>query len=398
MHREDFPMLKQDIVYFDNGATTLKPYCVIDAMTDYYSNYTSNIHRGDYDAAIKSNKAYDNVRDIVKDFIKATSNKEIVFTKGSTESLNMVVFGFMKYNLKVGDEVLISKAEHASNVLPWLVLAKEIGIVVKYIPLNKDYEIEVANVLKAITPHTKVISIAHISNVVGDVRDIESIGQIALQNNIYFVVDGAQSVGHINVDVKKANISFLAFSAHKALGPTGVGVLYGKYELLDIMRPLEYGGGMNQEFTSAGLYELKTAPLKLEAGTPPIAEVIGMGEALKYLANIGVDKIHEHEVALKKYLVENLEKIDNIIIYNKNSNSGILAINIKGVFAQDTSIYLNHYHIYVRSGNHCTKLLKEDLKIKNTTRISMHLYNSFSDVDKLIKVLKQSKDIFKIVI
>ena len=398
MHREDFPMLKQDIVYFDNGATTLKPYCVIDAMTDYYSNYTSNIHRGDYDAAIKSNKAYDNVRDIVKDFIKATSNKEIVFTKGSTESLNMVVFGFMKYNLKVGDEVLISKAEHASNVLPWLVLAKEIGIVVKYIPLNKDYEIEVANVLKAITSHTKVISIAHISNVVGDVRDIESIGQIALQNNIYFVVDGAQSVGHINVDVKKANISFLAFSAHKALGPTGVGVLYGKYELLDIMRPLEYGGGMNQEFTSAGLYELKTAPLKLEAGTPPIAEVIGMGEALKYLANIGVDKIHEHEVALKKYLVENLEKIDNIIIYNKNSNSGILAINIKGVFAQDTSIYLNHYHIYVRSGNHCTKLLKEDLKIKNTTRISMHLYNSFSDVDKLIKVLKQSKDIFKIVI
>ena len=398
MNREDFPMLQQDIVYFDNGATTLKPKCVVDKMVDYYSNYTSNIHRGDYQAAIRTNKEYDGVREIVRDFIKAEKENEIVFTKGSTEALNMIAFGYFKNILSEDDEVLIDKAEHASDVLPWLVLQEKIGIKVKCIPLDENYELTVDNVKKSITSKTKVISISHISNVVGDIRDVKTIGQICHDKDIYFVVDASQAVSHIDINVVDSNIDFMAFSAHKMMGPTGVGVLYGKYDLLLKMEPLEYGGGMNQYFEENGDYELKLPPLKFEAGTPPIAEVIGMGEAIKYIKKIGVDKIHEHELSLKKYLVSEMEKIDNVILYNKSSESGIVIFNLDHVFSQDTSIYLNHYNIYIRAGNHCTKMLKDDLKIKNTCRVSMYVYNTKDDVDKLIDALKNSKDIFKIVL
>ena len=398
MNREDFPMLQQDIVYFDNGATTLKPKCVVDKMVDYYSNYTSNIHRGDYQAAIRTNKEYDGVREIVRDFIKAEKENEIVFTKGSTEALNMIAFGYFKNILSEDDEVLIDKAEHASDVLPWLVLQEKIGIKVKCIPLDENYELTVDNVKKSITSKTKVISISHISNVVGDIRDVKTIGQICHDKDIYFVVDASQAVSHIDINVVDSNIDFMAFSAHKMMGPTGVGVLYGKYDLLLKMEPLEYGGGMNQYFEENGDYELKLPPLKFEAGTPPIAEVIGMGEAIKYIKKIGVDKIHEHELTLKKYLVSEMEKIDNVILYNKSSESGIVIFNLDHVFSQDTSIYLNHYNIYIRAGNHCTKMLKDDLKVKNTCRVSMYVYNTKDDVDKLIDALKNSKDIFKIVL
>lgn len=398
MNREDFPMLKNDIIYFDNGATTLKPKCVVDKMVGYYSDYTSNIHRGDYDAAIKTNKEYDEVREIVKKFINASSEKEIIFTKGSTESLNMICFGYYKYFLKPGDEVLISKAEHASNVIPWFALEREIGIKVNCIPLDSKYEITLENVENAITKNTKVISLAQVSNVVGDIRNTYDIGNLCREKNIDFVVDASQAVGHVLVDVLKDNITFLVFSAHKMLGPTGVGVLYGKYDLLLKMQPVYYGGGMNQFFEEDGTYELKMPPARFEAGTPPIAEVIGMGEAIKYIDNIGLDNIRLHELTLKKYLVNELEKIDNVILYNKTSESGIIVFNLDGVFSQDTSIYLNHYNIYIRAGNHCTKMLKDDFNIKNTCRVSLHLYNTKSEVDKLIEVLKNSKDIFKVVI
>ena len=398
MNRDDFPILNGDFIYFDNSATTLKPKCVVDKMVDYYSKYTSNIHRGDYDNAIKTNEEYDRVRDIVKDFIHASDSKEIVFTSGTTESLNMVAFGFFKNILKENDEVLLTMAEHASNVLPWQVLEKDGCGKVKYIPLDENHELTVENVKKAITSNTKVISIAHISNVVGDIRDIVEIGKICKEKNIYFVVDAAQSVSHIEVDVVKAHVSFLAFSGHKMVGPTGVGVLYGKSELLKEMLPLKYGGGMNQSFEIDGSYLLKEAPIKFEAGTPPIAEVIGLGEAIKFIQRIGVDKIHEHEYSLKKYLLDALADMSNIVVYNKNSKSGIVAFNIKGVFPQDTSIYLNHYHIAIRAGNHCAKVLKEELNIKNTCRVSLYLYNTKEEVDKLIGVLKNSVDIFRVVI
>lgn len=398
MNREDFPMLNQDIVYFDNGATTLKPKCVVDKIVDYYTKYTSNIHRGDYDAAIKTNDEYDSTREVVRNFIGAESEREIVFTKGSTESLNMIAFGFLKKVLKPGDEILINKGEHASNVLPYMVLEKEIGVKVKYIPLDDDYTITINNVEKAITPKTQVIAMAYVSNVVGDIRPIEEIGKICLSKNIYFIVDASQAVSHIPVDVLKCNMSFMAFSGHKMMGPTGVGVLYGKCDLLDMMDPIEYGGGMNQFFEDNGTFELKKAPIKFEAGTPPIAEVIGLKEAILYINKMGVDKIHEHELRLKKYLISELEKIDNIILYNKTSESGIVIFNIEGVFSQDTSVYLNHYNISIRAGNHCAKMLKDDLKIKNTCRVSMYAYNTMEDVHRLVDALRNSKDIFKIVI
>ena len=398
MNREDFPMLSQNIIYFDNGATTLKPKCVVDKMVDYYTKYTSNIHRGDYDAAVKTNYEYDSTREVVRDFIKARDEKEIVFTKGSTEALNMVAFGFLKKVLKPGDEILINKGEHASNVLPYMVLAKEIGVNVKYIPLGENYEVILENVLNSITPKTKVIAMAYVSNVVGDIRPIEEIGKICEDKDIYFIVDASQAVSHIPLDVVKEKISFMAFSGHKMMGPTGVGVLYGKYDLLEEMDPVEYGGGMNSFFEEDYSYELKKAPTKFEAGTPPIAEVLGLKEAILYINKIGVEKIHEHELSLRKYLVSELEKIDNIILYNKNSESGIVIFNIEGVFSQDTSIYLNHYNISIRAGNHCAKMLKDDLKIKNTCRVSLYLYNTKEEVDKLIEVLRNSEDIFRIVI
>jgi len=397
MNREDFPMLNQDIVYFDNGATTLKPKCVTDSVVRYMMEHTSNIHRGDYDAAVITNKLYDDTRNVVANFVNCDP-KEVVFTSGTTMSINQVVFGFMKKHLKAGDEVLLTKSEHASNILPWIRLSEEIGIVIKYMELDSNYELTLDSVKKSITDKTKVISIAHVTNVIGDVRDVESIGKICHDNNIYFCVDGAQSVPHMKEDFKNSNIDFLSFSGHKMCGPTGVGVLVGKYNLLEDMDPLCYGGGMNNYFEADNSYELKNAPIKFEAGTPPIAEVIGLREAILYLEKIGMDKIHEQEMKLKNYLVERLEKIDNIILYNKNSNSGILAFNIDGVFAQDSSVFLNHYKIFVRSGNHCAKMLKDEINIKNTVRCSMYFYNNFEDVDKLVDALLNSKDIFKIVI
>ncbi len=397
MNREDFPMLESGVIYFDNGATTLKPKSVVAAMNKYYLEHTSNIHRGDYDAAIKTNELYDNVRNIVGEFINCDPTT-CIFTSGTTMSLNMVVFGYMKKHLKKGDEVLLNKAEHASNVLPWIKLSEEIGIVVKYVPLDNDYELTFDNIVKSVTEKTKVISLAHISNVVGDVRDIKSIGEFCHKNNILFNVDGAQSIPHIKMDFKNSNIDFLSFSGHKMCGPTGVGVLVGKRELLEEMEPIIFGGGMNSYFEEDNSYELKTVPTKFEAGTTAIAEVIGLGASIKYLMGIGMDKIHEYEILLKNYFLDAVKDIPNLIIYNKNSDSGIIALNIDGVFAQDTSVYLNHYKIAVRAGNHCAKMLKDEIKIKNTVRVSMYFYNNYEDIDKLVEALKNSKDIFKVVL
>lgn len=397
MNREDFPILNSDIVYFDNGATTLKPKCVVDEMNKYYLEYTSNIHRGDYDFATITNEKYDNVRNIVGKFINCDPNC-VIYTRGTTESLNMVVFGFMKHYLSAGDEVILNKAEHASNILPWIKLKEEIGIEIKYAELNSDYSLTLDNIKKCVTNRTKVISLALISNVIGDLRDINAIGEFAHQNGILLNVDGAQGIPHMKFDFNNSNVDFLSFSGHKMCGPTGVGILVGRYELLEKMKPIMYGGGMNSFFEEDYSYELKSIPTRFEAGTPPIAEVIGLGEAIKYLESIGMDKIHEYEVSLKKYFLDKVKDIDNIIVYNKSLDSGIVSFNIKDVFAQDSSMYLNHYKIAVRAGNHCAKMLKDEMSIKNTVRISMYFYNTCEEIDKLIEVLKNSKDIFKVVL
>jgi len=397
MDREDFLMLKNGIIYFDNGATTLKPKSVIDKINSYYSLYTSNAHRGDYDISLIVDKSYEEVREKVKNFINSRDSKEIVFTSGATMSLNMVVFGFMKYNLKTGDEVLLTKSEHASNILPWLELEREIGIKVKYIPLNENYELDLEEVKRNITKNTKVISIAHVTNTIGDVRPVEEIGKLCHDNNIYFVLDGAQSVPHLKTDVRKINCDFLCFSGHKMLGPTGIGVLYGKKELLENMKPLILGGGMNSSFTDS-FYELKEVPTRFEAGTQNIEGVIGLGCAIDYLSKLDMEKVHNYELELRKYLIEKLEKIDNVVIYNKNTKSNTVLFNLKNAFAQDTAVYLNKYNICVRAGNHCAKILKDELGIKNTCRISLYFYNTKEEVDALVKVLENSYNIFKEVI
>ncbi len=396
MNREDFTILKNsNMVYFDNGATTLKPDCVRKSIDDYYNKYTSNIHRGDYENSLKVSGLYEECRESVREFINAKHASEIIFTSGTTTSLNDIVFGYFKYRLKKGDEVLITESEHASNVLPWFILQKEIGIVVKYIPLDNKNEVTINNLEKMITSKTRVVSLAHITNVIGDVRDVKEISRVCHDNNILFVVDAAQSIAHMKIDVRDMDIDFMAFSGHKMYGPTGIGVLYGKFDLLKELVPRNYGGGMNAMFNKDGYVELKDLPDKLEAGTPNIEGVIGLLECIKYLKKIGIDNICRYEHELRDYLINKLKELDFITIYNIDNYSTIVAFNIKGVFSQDTAIYLDKYNICVRAGNHCAKILKEVFNIANTCRISLSFYNTKEEIDLLINVLKNSKNIWE---
>lgn len=387
MNREDFPMLKQDIIYFDSGATCLKPNVLSEVTTEYYNTYSANAHRGDYDISLKVDNKYEGTRLLIKDFIGAKRREEIVFTNGATDAMNKLIFGYFKNYLKKGDEVLLTKSEHASNILPWFELRDEIGIEIKYIPLDEDLKITMENVEKTVSEKTKVISIAHITNVVGDIRPIKEITNYAHSKNILVVVDAAQSVPHMNYDVVDLDIDFLSFSAHKMYGPTGVGVLYGKYDLLSSVRPTQFGGGMNSIFDNDGIRIYHELPELLEAGTPNIAGVIGFGAVIEYLNKIGMDKIKNYESELRSYAIKRLKEIDDIIIYNEHSESGIISFNMKDIFAQDLAIYLNKYKICVRAGNHCAKILKDELGIKNTCRISFAMYNTKEEIDYLVKVL-----------
>ena len=395
MNREDIPMLKNNLIYFDNGATTLKPQSVIDEITNYYSNYCSNAHRGDYKISLKVDNAYEGVRKKIKNFINAKETSEIVFTSGTTDSLNRVVFGYFKQTLKKVDEVLLTQSEHASNILPWFILEKELGIKVKYIELDDKNEVTIENVASAITPKTKVISLAYVTNVIGDIRPIRDICSLAHKNNILVVVDGAQSASHIKMDVQVDDIDFLACSAHKMYGPTGIGFLYGKFELLDKMQPISYGGDMNAMFTKDGYLELREVPVKFEAGTQNIAGVIGMGAAIDYINNLGLNKIIKHEHKLKEYLITKLKELDNIEIYNEHNVGSVVAFNIKNIFSQDTAIYLDKHNICVRAGNHCAKILNNVFNVNNTCRVSLAFYNTKEEIDKLIEVLKNSHNIYK---
>ena len=398
MNREDFEIFKSGLIYLDNAATTMKPNSVINAIVDYYTKYTANAHRGDYDNSLKVDQEYEGAREKVKKFINAKSLEEIIFTKGSTEAFNMIIFGFMSNFLTKDDEVLLTKGEHASNILPWINLSKKIGFTIKYANLTEYYEVTIENLEKEITSKTKVIAIAHITNTIGDVRPVEEIGKLCKKRKILFVLDATQSIGHLKIDVEKYNISFMGFSAHKMLGPTGVGVLYGKKELLEKAVPMEYGGGMNETFSSSGEYTLKKLPARLEAGTRNIAGVIGLGATIDYLNKIGMDKIHEYEIELKKYSIEKLSAIPNITIYNKNTKSGVLLFNVGKYFSQDVAIYLNQFKICIRAGNHCAKMLQEVICVSNTCRASLYLYNTKEEIDKLADALKNQDKILDTVV
>lgn len=395
MHREDFPILQSNLIYLDSGATSLKPKCVIDKITEYYRDYSANAHRGDYDLSLKVDYEYESARDEIKEFINARYREEIVFTSGSTDSLNMIATGFFRRYLDADDEIVITKSEHASNVMPWFRLAKEIGCKIVYVPLDENYYVTMDNVKKVINENTKVIALAEITNVVGDIRPIKEITKLAHENNAFVVVDGAQSVPHLKTDVIDSDVDFLAFSGHKMCGPTGIGVLYGKKELLEKVIPTNLGGGMNESFDDENHVYLKQLPHRLEAGTPNIAGAIGLGEAVRYLKKIGLNNIHKHEVELRKYLVDNLITIPHIDIINIESDSGIVAFNIDGIFSQDVAYYLNKHHICVRAGNHCAKVLKSATNVNNTLRVSLYFYNTKEEIDLLIKLLSDKNKILR---
>ena len=391
--RNDFEMFKNNpgIIYFDNSATSFKPKCVIDKVNEYYTSFTSNIHRGDYDISFKVSNDYENVRSIIKEFINADSEKEIVFTSGTTASLNIISYGYILNHLNKGDVILTTLEEHASSILPLFKVCKEKGIMIEYIPLNDDGTFNLDNYSKCLNDfNVKFVNLPIISNVLGYLNPINEIINLAHKKGAIVSLDAAQAVSHIKIDVKDLDADFISFSSHKMCGPNGVGVLYGKYELLKQTSPLFLGGGSNARFEKDGSIILKDTPYKFESGTMNIEGVLGLGEACKYLLNLGLNEIHEYEVNLTKYLYDKLKSLDNVILYNSRVDSSIVSFNIKGIFAQDVASYLNSKSICVRSGNHCAKLLKNVIGSDDTLRASLFFYNTKEEVDKFVEVIKET--------
>ena len=391
--RQDFPMLKKAdasenaVAYLDNAATTLKPQVVVDAMVSYLTEKSVNIHRGDYDLSYQVSEEYEQARKTIARFLNA-EEKEVVFTSGASASLNLVAYGWGQTFLKKGDVILSSEAEHASNILPWMKAAEETGAIIEYIELTSEGELTIENFKKAMHDKVKVVAVAHITNVLGFIAPIKEMARIAHEYGAIISVDGAQSVPHIKTDVKDWDIDFLSFSAHKMIGPTGVGILYGKFELLEEMKPFMLGGGSNARFDICGNIQLKNAPFKFEAGTPAIEAVLGFKAAVEYLESVGMDVIEKREHELRVYLVEALKKMDHVIIYNEHAATGIVTINVKDIFAQDVAVYLNSKHIAVRAGNHCAKILVELIHTGETVRISINFYNTKEEIDRVIEALK----------
>lgn len=391
--RQDFPILKKKmedkpLIYFDNAATTFKPQAVIDAVINYYTNESVNIHRGDYQLSHEVSTHFEDVRQSVADFIGA-QKKEIIFTSGASESLNIVAQGYGMKHLKEGDVILTTEAEHASNILPWFNVAKKKKAIVEYIPMDNEGRLTIEDVKSVLTDKVKVIVIAHVSNVLGYVNPIKEICKLAHEIGAVVVCDGAQSVAHMPIDVEELDVDFFGFSAHKMCGPTGVGVLYGKYELLEASDPLLYGGGSNARFNTCGDVTLKHAPDKFESGTRNIEGVLGLGAAIDYLKSIGMDEVVNIERELYEYLMEKLLELDNLIIYNPKADTAITAFNVKGIFAQDVAAYLSSFGIALRAGNHCAKILLEVLGTNETLRCSLYFYNTKEEIDTFVDVLKE---------
>ena len=398
--KSDFPILNQkingkDLVYLDNSATSQKPQVVIDSMVDYYSNYNANVHRGIHTLAEKATEKYEQTRQKVASFINAKSVNEIIFTKGTTESLNSLANSLSK-NLQKDDEILITEMEHHSNIVPWQFIAKEKGLIIKYIELKPDGTLDITNLENLINKNTKILSLVHVSNVLGTVNPVDKIIKRAklINPNIIAIVDIAQSVPHQKINVQQLKADFVVFSAHKMLGPTGVGVLWGKFNMLENLHPFLGGGSMIASVTKEKTL-FAEIPQRFEAGTPNIAGVIGFGSAIDYINSIGIDAINNHEQTLVKYAMEQLKKLDFIEIYGPIERAGIISFNIKGVHSHDVSAVLDNNGIAVRSGHHCTDILHNKLNINSTVRASFYLYNNTNDIDQLVIGLKKVKTIFK---
>ncbi len=396
--KKDFPILEnRNISYLDSGATTQKPIQVIEAIKNYYERYNANPHRGAYSLSIEATEEYENTRTKIAKFINAKNREEIIFSKNATESLNLLAYSYGMENLKKDDEIVISIMEHHSNLVPWQKVAKTTGSKLNYMYINEEFELSDEEIETKITDKTKIVGITHVSNVLGTINNVKKIIDYAHKKGAIVIIDASQSIPHMKIDVQELNTDFLVFSGHKMLAPLGIGVLYGKRELLNKMNPFIMGGDMIEY-----VYEQDTtfAPLpnKFEAGTQNVEGVIGLGAAIDYIENIGYDKIHEIEKEVVDYAREELSKLDFLTLYmtpNKNNHSSVISFNINGVHPHDVASILDSEGVCVRSGNHCAQPLMRFLGIDSTCRASFYFYNTKEDVDNLVKGLNKSYNMFK---
>ncbi|MFC5529359.1 cysteine desulfurase [Cohnella yongneupensis] len=398
--KAEFPILNQDInghplVYLDNAATTQKPRAVIEAVKRYYEWDNANVHRGVHTLGSRATDAYEGAREKVARFINAPASRQIIFTRGTTTALNIVASGYARQTLREGDEIVITPMEHHSNLIPWQQAAKATGATLKYIPLQPDGTISLADVESTVTERTKIVSMTYISNVLGTINPIAEVAKIAHRNGAIIVVDGAQSTPHLKVDVQALDVDFYALSGHKMCAPTGIGALYGKAQLLERMEPVEFGGEMI-DFVELHDSTWKELPWKFEGGTPIIAGAVGLGAAIDFLEEIGLDNIDKHEKKLTHYAMDSLSAIDGITIYGpRQERAGLVTFNLGDVHPHDVATVLDTEGIAVRAGHHCCQPLMRWLKVSATARASIYLYNSEEDIDRLAQSLVRTKEFFQ---
>jgi len=401
--RNDFPIFRKkingkELVYLDNASTTQKPNSVIDSITDFYTNYNSNIHRAVYQLAEEATELYEHSREKIANFINVHP-EEIIFTRNTTESINLIAHSWARTNLKKDDGIAITELEHHSNIVPWQILSQEIGTRLEYVGIDDNGFLDLEHLIDLISSKkVKLVSLSHMSNVLGTIVPIEKVIKIAHENDIPVLVDGAQSVPHMPVDVKKMDCDFLVFSAHKMLGPTGVGVLYAKKEFLEKMRPFMGGGDMIKE-----VFKFHTnyneVPYKFEAGTPNIADVVGFGAAIDYLEKIGMENVRKHEIDLTEYALESILSMKYVTVYGPKDpkyRGGVISFNIADIHPHDLATIMNDHGIAIRSGHHCAQVLMQRLDVPATSRASFYIYNTKEEIDKFVNAIKEAGRIFKI--
>ena len=395
MNKEDFPIFQnhKDLVYLDNASTTQKPKQVINAIKEFYETSNANIHRGIYKLSQKATEKYENSRKIVAKFINA-SQKEIIFTKSTTEGINFLAYTINSIIPKEKDEIVLTEMEHHSNLVPWQQLAKRKNMKLKFIKVKDDFTLDMEDAKRKITNKTAILSVVHVSNSLGTINPVKALIKISKEKGAITIIDAAQSVPHMKVDVKNIDCDFLVFSGHKILGPLGIGVLYGKKHLLEKLQPFNFGGGMIKKVSLENA-EWDSIPEKFEAGTQNIAGAVGLAEAIKYIEEIGIENIEKKEKELMKYALEKIKDIKDIKIYNSEKNSaGILSFNLKNIHPHDIASLLDDYEIAIRAGHHCTMPLMEKLGISGTARASFYFYNTFEDIDKLVEGLNKINEKF----
>ena len=398
--KKDFPILEQEVngkklVYLDSSATSQTPIQVTDSIVDYYNRYNSNVHRGVHTLGTLATDAYEKARETVRRFINARYFEEVVFTRGTTTAINLVAHSYGDANVSEGDEIVVTQMEHHANIVPWQQLAKRTGATLKFIPMSDSGELEKEAIDNTITDNTKIVAVTHVSNVLGTINDVKYIAEVAHQHDAVIAVDGAQSAPHMKVDVQDLDVDFFSFSGHKMLGPTGIGALYGKRHLLDKMEPIEFGGDMI-DFVGLEDATWTDLPTKFEAGTPLIAEAIGFAEAIRYIDELGLEEIHQHEYELVNYAYNEMSKIEGLEIYGPSpeKRAGLISFNVEGVHPHDLATALDSEGVAVRAGHHCAQPLMKWLNQSSTARASFYVYNTTEDVDKLIQALYRTKEFF----